>query len=143
MEDTTWVNHPGEFALCRRLTSGDWAAAVLLHRVMVLCKLRKTKLKRFGKEWLAMSRKEWADSAGLSDAEIKDRALPNLRKHCSGFVEIRTMRIVPDQPNKLWISFDPELITDQAVPWDMYRLALNGLGILSVKQPYPYKKPPE
>ena len=135
---------PGEVALCRKVAGGDMAAGILLHRVAVLWKLRKNKLERFSKEWLAMSRDDWARSAGLSEAEMKDRALPRLKKSCAGFIDVRPMRVTPDSPNLLWISLDPAgmadaVMGDNSMPWDMYEMALNGLGIYPKSAKYPYK----
>jgi hypothetical protein len=135
---------PGEVALCRKVSGGDMAAGILLHRIAVLWKLRKKKLERFGREWLAMSRADWARSAGLSEAEMKDRALPRLKKACAAFIEVRPMRLTPDSPNILWISLDPQgmanaVMGDSSLPWDMYEMALNGLGIYAKAVKYPYK----
>lgn len=136
---------PGEVALCRKLAGGDMAAGILLHRIVVIWKLRKKKLERFGQEWLAMPNKDWAVSAGLSDAEFKNRALPRLKKECQAFVEFRTMRLTPASPNILWVNLNTDELSafvdgHAAMPWDMYELALNGIGILSKPKTYPYKK---
>lgn len=139
-EDVNPWAAPGEYALCRNLAGGDMAAGVLLHRVVVLWKLRKKKLKRGGQEWLAFSREDWARTAGLSEGEFKNRALPRLRAECSSFLEVTQARIVPTGPKLLWVSIDVEAMAGAAMPWDMYEMALNGLGLMQKKAKYPYAK---
>lgn len=131
---------PGEYALCRNLAGGDMAAGILLHRIAVLWKLLKKKLSRGGREWLAFSREDWARTAGLSEGEFKNRALPILRKECSSFLETMQARIVPTGPKLLWISIDTEAMAGAVMPQDMYEMALNGLGIMPKKPKYPYGK---
>lgn len=121
------------------------AAGILLHRIAVMWKLRKKKLERFGLEWLAMPNKDWAVSAGLSDAELNNRALPRLKKECHAFVQFRTMRLTANSPNILWVTLNEGELANAvagnaAMPWDMYELALNGIGIFSKPETYPYKK---
>lgn len=131
---------PGLYALCRNLTNGDMAAGLLLFRVYGLWRMDKLKrLERFGKEWFAMSRADWARSAGLSENEMKDRALPRLRKSCAAFIEIRTMRIHRNGPNLIWISLDVEEMIECLTPWDMYEPLLNGFGVAAPIKKYPYK----
>src|SRR5450755_3453189 len=81
---------PGPFAMARNQAGGDWAAAVLLYRLKWRWQMEK-KLNRLGKEWIAMSRSDWAREAGLSEGEMKNRALPKLRKR--QFVKIRAMKL--------------------------------------------------
>jgi hypothetical protein len=135
---------PGQFAICRNLADGDWAAAALLHRIVGLWLYREEKkvkfLNRLGMDWIAMSRSDWAISAGLSDAEMKDRALPRLKKKCSSFVTIRTMRLSPSEPNLIWVSLDREAMSKAITPWDMYGATLNGQGIFAKAEAYPYKE---
>jgi hypothetical protein len=134
---------PGHFAICRNLTDGDWAAAALLQRIVGLWLYRDGKgvnfLKRLGTDWIAMSRSDWAVSAGLSEAEMKDRALPRLKKTCASFVTVRTMRLSPDEPNLLWVSLDREQMNKAVTPWDMHEAKLNGQGIFAKPDNYPYK----
>jgi|GEM_PF-4012347 len=88
----------------------------------------KKKKQRFGKEWLYMSRASWARTAGLTESELKNRALPKLRSHCAEFLEIRAMKATPDSPKTLWVSLDWEGIHKAIKPWDMYELELNKMG---------------
>jgi hypothetical protein len=92
---------PGLYALARNRAGGDMAAGLLLFRVMWRWRGKK-KLSRLGREWIAMSRSDWAREAGLSEAEMKNRALPKLRKQ--PFVRIRAMKL--GNKKLLWISLD-------------------------------------
>jgi hypothetical protein len=126
-----WAD-PGRYAHCRRVAGNDMAAGLLLYRILYLWTARKTKLERFGKEWLAMSRADWARSAGLSEDEMKNRALPRVRNKCHGFIDIRQMKLGPVK--KLWISVDEALLNDAffgsgSMPHEMFEAELNGLGI--------------
>ncbi len=135
-----WIA-PGQLAVCRNLADGDLVAGVLLYRIFGLWKVRPKKLTRMNREWLAMSRDDWARSAGLTVAEIKNRALPKLRSHCASFLEIRPMKLKPnDKNNLLWISLDEEEMQQAIIPWDMYEPNLNGQGIVAKPVKYPYKK---
>ena len=132
---------PGRLAVCRNLAGTDLVAGVLLYRMVGLWIYRKKKLCRMGKEWLAMSRDEWARSAGLTTSETKNRALPRLRTHCSTFLDIRTMKLKPsDKNNMIWISIDWALLHEEITPWDMYEPMLNGESSLTMAAKYPYKK---
>lgn len=88
-----------------------------------------------------MSREEWARSAGLTEAETKNRALKILRDLCSSFLQIRTMKLKPsDKNNQIWVSLDWEIMQAEITPWDMYEPLLNGQGIAQKQAKYPYKK---
>ena len=100
-KNQTWEPGPGLLAVCRNVASTDLAAAVLLYRIIGLWHWRKKKTQRFGKDWLYMARASWARTAGLTEAEMKNRALPRLRSHCGEFLEIRAMKATPDAPKTL------------------------------------------
>lgn len=87
-----------------------------------------------------MSREAWAREAGLSIGEMKNRALPKLRK--LPFVEIRQMRFGPDYPKMLWMRVIEEEIGDQYVPYDMFEATLGNVkSIGHLPEPtYPYGK---
>jgi hypothetical protein len=126
-----WAD-PGRYAHCRRVAGNDMAAGLLLYRILYLWVARKTKLERLGKKWLAMSRSDWARSAGLSEDEMKDRALPRVRNNCHAFVDIRQMKL--GTVKKLWISVDEALLNDaffgpSSIPHEMFEAELNGSGI--------------
>lgn len=131
---------PGAFAQTRREVGGDWAAAVLFYRLKFRWLHTKKKLNRKGKDWVAMSRADWAREAGLSEGEMKNRALPNLRK-CS-FVEIRPMRLSPNHPRMLWMRMDWDDFEKAIEPLDIYEKKLNGGKIIGYKKPpaYPYNQ---
>lgn len=97
---------PGHYARARALAGNDMAAGLLLYRIDGLWRFVKNKLQRHGDDWIAMSRSDWAKSSGLTINELKDRALPRLKKHCGHFVQFKTMRLDPTKPNLLWVSYN-------------------------------------
>lgn len=129
---------PGAFALARNQAGGDWAAGVLLFRLKFRWKGER-KLKRLGKDWIAMSRIDWAKEAGLSEAEMKNRALPKLRMR--QFVTIRSMRL--KGKNLLWMSLDEGLmLSDWTLDEETNGILLNGGAPPGFEKPpgnYPYK----
>lgn len=132
----SWGN-PGAFAIARNQAGGDWAAAVLLYRIRWRWDTVEKKLYRLKREWVAMSRSQWASESGLSEAEMKNRALPILRKR--PFVTIRQMRLTANGPKLLWVSLDLGLLHEWTEPPDMFDSALNGGGIGHTPQKaYPY-----
>jgi hypothetical protein len=100
------LSAPGELARCRGVVSGDWRAAMLLYRIAHLWRTINPKMVRSGQEYLAMSRADWAMSAGLSEAELIKYALPRLRKYGSSFVTLQAMG--NGAAKKLWANFDPK-----------------------------------
>lgn len=131
---------PGEFAIARNQVGGDICAAALLYRLKYRWRLKK-KLERFGKEWIAMSRRDWAREAGLTFGEIKNRALPKIR-NC-GFVEVRAMKITPGGKKLVWMSLDVAEMQASMMPSDMYEsFHLEGMSTVSAKceKTYPYSK---
>lgn len=138
-KDEKWIA-PGRLAICRNLAGGSLAAGVLLYRIAGLWAFREKKLERFNMKWIAMSRAEWARSAGLSLNEYDRVAMRGLKKHCSEFVTVRTMKLTRDGDNKVWISLDAEAMADAMTPWDMYEPMLNGKGIYPKAKKYPPKK---
>lgn len=97
---------PSELAICVALAGGNLPAGTLLYRITGLWRVRKKKLSRQEREWLAMSRDGWAKSAGLTIGQLKNAALPKLKKHCTAFINIRPMKLAFDKPKQLWISLD-------------------------------------
>ena len=135
---------PGAFAMARNQVGGDICAAALLFRLKYRWDHCKKKLERHGNEWVAMSRSNWAREAGLSEGEMKNRALPRLRK--CGFVDIRQMKLTPDGPKLLWMRLDEGALYDETEPWDMYEPKLNGMkgiGNEGWKSAYAYKRNPD
>jgi len=133
-------NKPGELAICRNIAGGDLTAGVFLYRLVALWKYREKKLVRFKKEWLAMPRADWARSAGLTESELKNRALPKLRKHCPRLIEARQMKLrADDKAMPLWIRLDVTEFDAAIMPWDMYEPKMNGAGIFQKAAAYPYK----
>lgn len=103
---------PSELAICVALAGGNLPAGTLLYRIMGLWRVRKKKLSRQDREWLAMSRDDWATSAGLTIGQLKNAALPKLKQHCSGFLNIRPMKLAFDKPKQLWISLNPTALEE-------------------------------
>jgi len=95
---------PGELARCRAIVGGDALGGMLLYRMVYLYREINPKLKRNGKEYLALSRDDLALSAGLSLSELKNRALPRLKKYASEIVEVQAMGNGKDK--KLWFAVD-------------------------------------
>lgn len=131
---------PGLFAQLRNAVDGQWPAALLLYRLIYRWQNVSTKLVRLGREWLAMPREDWAREAGLSISEMKNRALPHLRKY--PFVKIRAMKL--GDVKLLWMSVDLDELEKHKTPWDMYEHKLNGGAVIGAKKvaSYPYKKKP-
>jgi len=132
---------PGLYAQCRNAVDGDWAAALLLYRLVYRWGHVSKKLVRNGREWIGMPREDWAREAGLSLSEMKNRALPRLRKY--PFVTIRAMKL--GGVKILWMSLDPETLEEHKTPWDFYEHQLNGGTVIGAKKlpAYPYKKKPD
>lgn len=123
--------------MCRNQVGGDMAAAALLYRVKYYFDTEnvKKKLSRFEKDWIAMSRSAWASEAGLSEAQMKNRALPIIRK-CQ-FISIRQMRLNPKGPKLLWINLDLVYLYEGTQPDEVFQNQLN-----APKKPAVPKKPP-
>jgi hypothetical protein len=141
----THYGKPGALALARYQADGDWAAGALLYRVKFHFSPQKKRLTRFGLEWVAMSRHDWATEAGLSDSEMNNRALPKLRAR--PFMEIRAMKLSPNGPKLLWIHLDlvkmHECTHDDEMVEKMQHLnpgKMLGPGLAKPKTNYPYKK---
>ena len=128
---------PGALAVARNQAGGDWAAGMFLYRIKFRWRMKK-KLERHGKEWVAMSRENWAVESGLTFGEFKNRALPKLRKW--PFVTIRSMKLVPGGPKLLWVHLDYHWLDLHTTPFDMHPLHTGVEGIVGKEWTnYPYK----
>ena len=134
---------PGAFAVARNQVGGDICAAALLFRLKYRWHHCKKKLKRNDMEWVAMSRSNWAREAGLSEGQMKNRALPRLRKQ--DFVKIRQMKLTPNGPKLLWMHLDNDELFHANEPWEIYEMKLEGMTSTGYQKPktYPYKKGPD
>jgi len=103
---TTFTAIPSDLAVCIALAGGNRSAGMLLYNINGLWRVRKKKLVRQGREWLAMSTENWSKSAGPSFYQIRDKAIPALKKHCSAFLTIRAMKVAFDKPKEIWMSLD-------------------------------------
>lgn len=135
---------PNLNALCRKLAGSDIKAGLFLFHILYLWRNRKHKLQRHDKEWLAHKREIWASASGLTFNEFTKSALPRVRKNCIEFLEIRAMG---NGPNKaLWVHVDESALkevinSNNAIPWDLFYAALNGVGPGNEKKPAnAYKK---
>ncbi len=137
-KDKSNFGFPGAFAQARNAAGGDWAAGVLLYRIHYRWHTVSSKLDRCGKEWLAMSREELAIESGLSMSELKNRALPKLRK--LPFIEIRAMKL--GKIKKLWFRLEDGPLEDHFDDWEWYLSVLNGSKPIGYhpEPSYPYKK---
>jgi hypothetical protein len=139
---STVFGNPGAFAVARNQAGGDIMAAALLFRLKFYFRpeAKIKKLERFDKEWIAMSRSDWAREAGLSECEMKNRALPRLRKR--QFVTIRQMKLSHKGPKMLCMSLDLEKLHEWTDPHDTFENILNGMTGPGYEKPphaYPYK----
>ena len=125
------LGRPGPIAVARFQT-GDLLAGLLLFRLRWRWGMSK-KLERFGREWIAMSRRDWAMEAGLTESEMKNRALPRLRQ-CD-FVIIRQMKLTPSGPKLLWMSLELSLLPKISdMPWDIYEHKFAGGHVIGDEQ---------
>ena len=118
------------------------ATAAFLYRIKWRFQMKK-KIERFGKEWVAMSRADWAKECGLTIGEFKNRALPRLREQ--PFVTIRQMKLNPIEPKVLWVHLDPDWLDLCTTPFDMdpIQTGMIGPGQQEEWTAYPYKNPEE
>jgi hypothetical protein len=128
-------NMPSRLAQSRLLAGGKWQARNLLYRVRLLWAY-KGKLRRFGREWLAMPRADWARSAGLSLSEV-NIAIAHLKKKCD-FITIRKMKVTRASPVTLWVSLDEarmDALFDYLDDW-----AFNSGNVFDYHNPEPILK---
>lgn len=100
-----WIRE-GTAALCRITAGGSMAAGVLFHALLELWLDTPRKVQREERDWLFLSSAELQKLSGLTKFELRDRAIPHLKK-CP-FFEIKTGRITRDHPNVYQIRFDQE-----------------------------------
>ena len=104
---------PNYFGQSRLLAGGDWRAGALLYRINQVWLGSKKKLRRCGGDWIAMPRVDWARSAGLSESEIKNYALPKLKAFCADFLTFQAWKLKQDGPKMLWVSMDREAMYEK------------------------------
>jgi hypothetical protein len=134
---------PGAFAMARSQAGNDICAAALLFRLKWHFdpKHKSKKLQRFGKDWIAKSRAQWAIDVGLTDAEMKNRALPKLKAF--PFVTIRAMCLEFNSPKLIWMHLDLVKLHEWTLPPDMQPYFPAGVlqnGDATIN--YPYKLEP-
>ena len=97
------MSSPGHLARCQAIVSCHWPAAVLLYRIAYLWRTINPKWKGNDGECLAMSRADWATSAGLGPGEM-NTALKRLREYAAHIVTIKPEGIGAGK--KLCVYFD-------------------------------------
>jgi hypothetical protein len=121
---------PGMLAICRFQVGGDLAAAVILLRLKWRWRQKK-KLQRFGKDWVAESRWEWASGSGLTWHEFVKRGLPRLRK-CE-FVTVRQMKL--GKRKLLWMHLDEtKLPPPSGLGWEYHAKKMIGAKIIGAQK---------
>lgn len=115
--------------ICRIMAGGDLAAGIFLHCIVKVWRLRKKKVEWEGRDWLYMPRAAWANNAGLTENELKDRAIPRVKNLCFEFVKIRSRGVGANK--RLWISLDTVEFQHAmlGLPFDCAINLLNGKGI--------------
>lgn len=98
------MSSPSHLARCRAMVGNHWPAAALLYRIAYLWVHIEPKWKGHDGECLAMSRADWATSAGLGPGEI-NTALKRLREYATHIVTIKQEGIGAGK--KLYVYFDP------------------------------------
>ena len=89
LKDHKAPHGPGAMAITRDQAGGDLRAAVLLYRIKHFFDPKNNfkKLERFGRQWIAMPREQWAFEAGLnrSNGELRTSQLNvKKRQNCFG-----------------------------------------------------------
>jgi hypothetical protein len=117
---------PGMLAVCRFQVGGDLAAAAVLLRLKYRWRQHK-KLQRFGREWVAESRWQWAIGSGLTWHEFVKRGLPRLRK-CE-FVTIRQMKL--GSKKLLWMHLDAsKMPAPSGLAWEHFAKQMIGVTVI-------------
>ncbi|MFN4039050.1 MAG: hypothetical protein ACK4IB_06920 [Erythrobacter sp.] len=104
MKGKLQMSSPGQLARCRAIVCGDLVAASLLYRIAHLWRVITPKWKGNDGPCLAMSKADWATSAGLGPGEI-NTALRRVRKYAFHIVTIKAEGIGAGK--KLCVYFDP------------------------------------
>jgi hypothetical protein len=110
---------PGPLAIARHQAGGNLAAGMLLHQLKYYfgAGYKGSTLSRDGREWIAMSREQWARESGLSVGQMKNAALKHLR--ASPFVRIEQWKLKYTGPKLLWISLDVKALATAGLPTEM------------------------
>jgi hypothetical protein len=107
-------NMPNWNAQARLLAGGDLRAAFLLIRIVQVWKGTKRKLRRCGREWVAMPGEDWQQSGGLTESECNNYAIPLLKANCAGFLTFAAMKLRhEDRAKLLWVSIDEDAMKEQ------------------------------
>jgi hypothetical protein len=120
---------PNYLAQARLLAGGDWRAGMLLYRIKQVWDGVKKKLHRCGAEWVAMPGADWARSAGLSESETKNYALPELKANCGEFLRFEAWKVRHDGPKMLWVSINEPAMHESFA-------YLDDIGLSSGKENY-------
>jgi hypothetical protein len=130
-------NAPNWNAQARLLAGGDLRSAFLLIRIMQAWNGTKRKLRRCGREWVAMPLEDWWRSAGLSESECNNYAIPLLKANCAEFLRFESWKLRHDGPKSLFVSIDEAAMNERfqfldqvslATEWKDYHEPLKGIG---------------
>jgi len=112
------MSSPGHLARCRAIVGCHWPATALLYRIAHLWRTINPKWKGNDGECLAMSRENWANSAGLGPGEM-NTALKRLREYASHIVTIKQEGV--GARKKLYVYFDRQAF-DEALTTEGYEI---------------------
>jgi hypothetical protein len=124
------MSSPGHLARCRAIVGCHWPATALLYRAAHLWRTINPKWKGNDGECLAMSREQWASSAGLGPGEM-NTALKRLREYAPHIVTIKPEGIGAGK--KLCVYFDVQAF-DEALKAEGYEIkvmANEGLSLFA------------
>lgn len=127
---------PGVLARIRFTVGGSWPAAALLYRLKFHLGNEKKGLERKGRRWIAMSRKDWAREAGLSEGELKNSALPILKNE--PYFLAQQWKLKYNSQKLLWLTIEeggipePEWHLILADEWEVKKGMPHGYGGESV-----------
>ncbi|MBB4632925.1 hypothetical protein [Sphingosinicella soli] len=100
------LSAPSLWARCRAIAAGDWRAGTLLYRIAYLWETTPNKMTLPGgsREYLALTQADWCSSTGLEPSELKNYAVPRLKKYASHIVQFAPHG--RGAGKQTWVHFD-------------------------------------
>ena len=100
------LSAPSRWARCRAIAGGDWRAGTLLYRIAYLWETTPNKMTLPGsnREGIALTQADWGSSTGLEPSELKNYAIPRLKKYASHIVQFASHG--RGASKKTWVHFD-------------------------------------